>query len=80
MTEKPLTELAAGEEGVIVALHGGKGLESRLRALGLVEGQSVRVCSCVNWGGPVIVSINRAQVAVGRGMARKILVRAADDE
>jgi ferrous iron transport protein A len=80
MIEKPLTELAPGEEAEVVALGGGEGLRSRLRALGLVEGRKVRNLSRIGRGGPVVLLINRAQVAVGRGMARKIMVRTNGDE
>ena len=71
---KLLNELGPGEEGKIVALHGGRGLQHRLRSLGLVEGQVIRKLSALAWGGPVIVLVNRAQIAVGHGMARRILV------
>ena len=71
---KPLTELGPAEEGRIIALQGGRGLQARLRALGLVEGQVIRKLSSLVWGGPVIVLINRAQVAIGKGMARRIIV------
>jgi ferrous iron transport protein A len=72
--EKFLTELAAGEEGTITAVYGGKGLRSRLRRLGLVKGQHVRKLSDLALGGPVVVLVNRTQVAIGRGMANKITV------
>jgi ferrous iron transport protein A len=75
MIEKTALDLAPGEEGEIVALNGGPGLVARLRALGLSEGQRVRNVSRIGWGGPIILLVNRAQVAIGRGMARKILVR-----
>ena len=70
-----LTELAPGEEGIVDSLLGGRGIQHRLRALGIVEGQRVRKLSAVGLGGPVILQIHRAQIAVGRGMARKIFVR-----
>jgi ferrous iron transport protein A len=76
--EKSVIDLAPGEEGEIIALGGGPGFQSRLRALGLAEGQRVRNVSRIGWGGPVILLINRAQVAIGRGMARKITVRTDD--
>ena len=43
--------------------------------MGLAEGQTVRNLSRIGWGGPIVLLVNRAQVAVGRGMARKIVVR-----
>ncbi|MBN2378765.1 ferrous iron transport protein A [candidate division WOR-3 bacterium] len=75
MNEKSLLDLSVGEEGEIVDLQGGRGFRARLRALGLAEGQIVRKISRVGWGGPIVVLINRAQIAIGRGMARKIIVR-----
>jgi Fe2+ transport system protein FeoA len=36
--------------------------------------------SRIGWGGPVVVMVNRAQIAIGRGTARKILVRVESDE
>ena len=72
--EKSLTELEQGVEGKIISVWGGRGLQRRLRALGFVEGQTVRKLSALALGGPVIVLINRAQIAIGRGIARKILI------
>jgi ferrous iron transport protein A len=70
-----LSELARGEEAVIVAVLGGWGMRQRLERLGLARGQRIRKLSDVALGGPVIVLVDRAQVAIGRGMARHILVR-----
>jgi len=72
---KLLADLGPGEGGEIVSLLGGRGVQFRLRALGLREGQFITKLSCLVWGGPVIILVNRAQVAVGLGMARRILVR-----
>ena len=80
MIEKPLAELVPGEDAEIVALNGGEKFQSRLRAMGLAEGQTVRKLSRIRWGGPIILLVNRAQVAIGHGMARKILVRTNDDD
>jgi ferrous iron transport protein A len=73
--ERYLTDLAKGQEGIIVAIQAGWGLQQRLRRLGLSEGQVIRKLSALALGGPVVVLVNRAQVAIGRGMARRILVR-----
>jgi ferrous iron transport protein A len=78
--EKPLTELKLGEEGTIVAVQGGRGMQVRLRNMGLVEGQVIRKVSALAWGGPVVVVVKRTQVAIGRGMARRILVRCRNGE
>ena len=69
-----LTELPSRRDATIVALSGGRGLQARLRSLGLSEGQKIRKVSKIALGGPVVVEVNRSQVAIGRGMARRIVV------
>jgi ferrous iron transport protein A len=60
--------------GLIVSLNGGRGLVSRLAALGFVPG--ARVSMVQNYGhGPLIVMVRQARVALGRGEAMKILVQ-----
>ncbi|TKJ43933.1 ferrous iron transport protein A [candidate division TA06 bacterium B3_TA06] len=78
MSEKLLTDLSINEEAEIVEIRGGRGMQARLRALGLSEGQHVKKLSHVGLGGPVVILVNRAQVAIGRGMARRIIVRSND--
>ena len=73
--EKLLTDLDSGEEAIITAIRGRQRMRRRLHSQGLVEGQLIRLLSALAWGGPIIVLVDRAQVAIGRGMARKILVR-----
>jgi ferrous iron transport protein A len=67
-----LTQLGIGEMAQIVAVGGGRGLRQKLFLRGLFEGKMVRVIS--NYG-PVTVDVDRSVVAIGRGMAQKILVR-----
>ncbi len=78
--EKPLTELKLGKEATIVAVRGGRGMQARLRNMGLVEGQVIRKLSALAWRGPVVVVAKRTQIAIGHGMASRILVRCKDGE
>ncbi|MBA7637253.1 hypothetical protein ES703_44891 [subsurface metagenome] len=66
-----LTQLRIGEKARIVAIGGGRGLKQKLFLRGLIEGKVIRVVS--NYG-PVIIEVNGNIVAIGRGMARKIIV------
>jgi ferrous iron transport protein A len=79
MTEKTLIELQPNTEGKIASIQGGNKLKSRLRSLGLTEGQMIRKLSKLGMGGPVIIQVERAQVAIGRGMAGKIFVKVEND-
>jgi ferrous iron transport protein A len=66
-----LSQLGIGEMARIVAIEGGRGLRQKLFLRGLFEGKVVRVVS--NYG-PVTVEVDRSVVAIGRGMAQKIIV------
>lgn len=68
----PLAMLADGEEGRIVSIMGGHGLVRRLAELGFNPGASVKVIR--NSGGPLVVSLRESRMAIGRGMAMRILV------
>lgn len=70
-----LSDLKPGQEGLIVSLEGGHGMQYRLRNLGLVEGNTIRKLSALALGGPIVVKVNRTQIAIGRGMARRVWVR-----
>jgi len=69
-----LTEMRSGQTGTVVAVSGGPGLNRRMDALGIRPGKKVTKVSSTLFRGPVIIRVNRAQVAVGFGMARKVLV------
>jgi ferrous iron transport protein A len=73
--ERYLTELDSGEQGTIAALEGGWGMQERLRSMGLAEGQMIEKLSSLALGGPIVIMVKRTQIAIGRGMARKILVK-----
>lgn len=72
---RPLTDLPPGTEGVLVEVHGGPGAALRLRRLGLRPGARVRTIALGPWGGPVLVEVDGCRVALGRGLARRVLVR-----
>jgi len=66
-----LSQVGIGEMARIVAIRGGRGLRQKLYLRGLSEGKVVRIIS--NYG-PVTVEVDRNIVAIGRGMAQKIMV------
>ncbi|WP_296806234.1 FeoA family protein [Thiocapsa sp.] len=67
--------LMMADEGAclrIIALNGGKGLTTRLTELGLNVGSEVRVVQ--RQGGGLLVARGESRIALGGGMAAKILV------
>jgi len=71
--EVRLSEVKAGREVTVVAIEGGRGLCSRLAALGLLPGSRLKVTG--NLGGPVLVEVKGSRISLGRGMARKVRVK-----
>jgi ferrous iron transport protein A len=69
-----LAEMKAGQTGIVVGVLGGHGLIQRLDALGIRPGRKVTKLSSTLFRGPVTLRVNNSQVAVGFGMARKIIV------
>jgi ferrous iron transport protein A len=70
-----LARMRAGQSGIVVQLQGGHGLVDRLSALGIIPGKRVTKISSTFMRGPVTVEIDRARLAIGFGMASKILVQ-----
>ena len=71
-----LAEMKTGQTGTVVEVLGGHGLIGRLDALGIRSGRKVTKLSSTLFRGPVMVRVNSTQVAVGFGMARRIMVEA----
>ena len=69
----PLTTLHPGQSGMVRALHGGRHFVGRLAALGFTPGAPVKMVRN-NRFGPLIVAVRGAQIALGRGEARRVLI------
>jgi len=75
-----LVEMKPGQSGVITDILGGAGVASRLNQIGLRKGKRIKKISSVFSHGPVTVSIDNYQVAVGYGKAVRILVEVDDEK
>jgi ferrous iron transport protein A len=78
----PLLYLSEGEQGKIVAISSGGGGGCRARRdvrqcramdLGFQVGKSVRLIQ-KNGSGPILVKVDDSRIAIGRGIAQKIMV------
>jgi len=69
-----LADMKTGQTGVVVGVLGGRGLIQRLDALGIRPGKKVTKLSSTLFRGPITLRVNNSRVAVGFGMARKIIV------
>ncbi|MCX8160915.1 MAG: ferrous iron transport protein A [Candidatus Saccharicenans sp.] len=76
-----LLEIPHGHKFRIAEINGGAGLHRRLLALGFHRGDLVALDGEALLGGPVLVkNLNSdTRIALGRSIARKILVEPADE-
>jgi len=69
----PLDYVQVNRKAKIVSINGGYGIRQRLYEMGLTPGTEVVIIS--NTGrGPLLISTRGITLAIGRGVARKILV------
>ena len=70
---KPLSTIAAGKQVKVVSIDAGWGLQRRLADMGLTPGLEVRVVGSQR-PGSVVLDVRGSRLALGRGVANKILV------
>ena len=69
-----LTQLKTGESGIVAGLEGGFGFRRRIEGMGVRTGKRITKTSAHFWRGPQTIKVDNITVAVGYGMAKKILV------
>ena len=69
-----LSQMEAGQAGTIVQVLGGHGLVRRLEAMGIRPGKKVTKTNSMLFRGPVAIEVGSSQVAIGLGMAKRIMV------
>ena len=70
--DRKLTDLREGNTGRVDKITAGRGATKRLYEMGFNTGARVKIVK--NDSGPVIVSLNGNKVALGRGLASKIVL------
>ena len=72
---RPLDLLGCVNSGIVREIAGGRGVGRRLIAMGLRPGATVRLVCAQPARGPVVIEINgTTRLALGRGIARKVMV------
>lgn len=70
-----LDNLPTGSSAIIISLSGGKHISSRLASIGLTIGSEIQVLQNYHHG-PIIITVRGVRLALGRGEANKIKVKA----
>ncbi len=68
-----LNMIDPGEEVTLIDILGGRGIRSKLYSMGLVPGVNLKILSR-SGSGPVMIAVKDSRLAIGRGMAEKIIV------
>ena len=77
MTDKKqmtLTRMRSGHSGIVSRIDGGDGLISRLDSLGIRPGKRITKVGSMMMRGPVTIELDGGRVAIGFGMAGKVIV------
>lgn len=61
---------------MVVEISGGPTLQSRLMSMGVYRGREITKLSNSVFRGPVAIKVGRSVLALGYGMAHKIIVEA----
>ena len=69
-----LTKMRTGESGSVVRLEGAGGFLARLQNLGIRPGKKITKVNAHFWRGPITVQVDRANVALGFGMASRVMI------
>ncbi len=69
----PLAMARDGELVTVIGVRAGWGLQRRLADMGLTPGIQIRVINS-QMPGPVLIDLRGSRVALGRGVAQKVMV------
>ncbi|MGB9772864.1 MAG: FeoA family protein [Bacteroidota bacterium] len=69
-----LYHTGAGQHVRIVDIIGGRGMRQHLSQLGIGIGDVIFIKRNAPFGGPILIEHNGTEIAVGRGVAERIIV------
>ncbi len=75
-----LAEMKPGQKGIIKHIQGGPGFSVKINQIGLRKGKEIKKISSVFKNGPVTLSVDNLQLAIGHGKATRIIVEVNNDE
>ena len=74
MNRFDLAQINQGEIVTVINIQGGYGLIKKLETLGIRPGVRITKISAQFMNGPITIQVGNSQVALGFGMAKKIVV------
>lgn len=74
MKKISLVHMKASRKGKVIEILGGTNLQSRLMHMGVFTGKEITKLSHVGLRGPVVIKSGRSILALGHGVAAKVIV------
>lgn len=73
MKRLSLIQMEVNQKGKVVEISGGRGLQNRLMSMGIYQGKEIIKLSHFVLRGPVAIKVGRTVLALGYGMASKVI-------
>ena len=73
-----LAQMKRGDSGLIIEIRGGFGFVRRMESMNIRIGKRITKQSSMFKRGPITIRLDHAQLALGFGMANKVLVEVQD--
>lgn len=74
MKKISLIQMKAHKKGRVLEILGGAGLQNKFMSMGIYKGREIAKLGHFALRGPVAIKVGRTVIALGHGMAGKIIV------
>ena len=74
----PLNQMEKGESGIVHEIQGGFGFVRRMESMNIRVGKRITKLSSLFRRGPIAIRLDNTQLALGFGMANRMLVEVQD--
>jgi len=69
-----LDQIYENSKAKVIDIQGGAGIRQRLSQMGIHPGDTITMLRYGALGGPILIEIHGSQVALGRGIASRVIV------
>jgi len=78
MKRLTLIQMKEHKKGVVIEISGGSALRHRMMSMGIYAGREITKLNHFALRGPVTIKVGRTVLALGHGMAGKVILEESD--
>lgn len=75
-----LTQLKIGQSGKVIEIRGDVSLVKKLESMGIRPSKEITKIGAQFWRGPQIVKVGNSEIAIGFGMAKRVLIEVENEK